>query len=294
MDDCPSRPASRYSALRTRVGLKMSKRAKLRTAVAIFGAGASFDSVPENAPHPATVLPDFRPLLTDFLFSNRAIRTQYLKEYPAVRDLAATIVRMLPSYDGSLEKVLSAISETSKLHRAAQLVEVPLYLTDLFWKASEYATPPINYTFLIDQLLDRYDKVAFITLNYDLLLDRALSERTYGGPSFTGMRSYVRDTWALVKLHGSVNWGRRIPIERQFADKREYLSMLSQLVADEKATFDGPIEVLTHPHQFWVIRMAHRIQSFLCHWQARRSIAARKATLRLRRPTFRSVNRSLS
>jgi hypothetical protein len=51
--------------------------------------------------------------------------------------------------------------------------------------------------------------VLFVTLNYDVLLDQRL---TLQAGAITSMDDYVREdrNWALIKLHGSVNWARAV------------------------------------------------------------------------------------
>jgi hypothetical protein len=58
------------------------------------------------------------------------------------------------------------------------------------------------------RVLDEAEVAEFVTLNYDLFLDRALE--IYGSAS--GMDWYVDRSrmFRLYKLHGSVNWGRRL------------------------------------------------------------------------------------
>jgi hypothetical protein len=58
-------------------------------------------------------------------------------------------------------------------------------------------------------MLSEFERVAFITLNYDLFLEIALGVPSLGGPIDT-LGAYIRPDRLVVKLHGSVNWGRRI------------------------------------------------------------------------------------
>ncbi len=54
----------------------------------------------------------------------------------------------------------------------------------------------------------QYAKVFYLTVNYDLFLDRAI--QTVYGVTFDSLHSYWQDRCVLTKLHGSVNWGRVI------------------------------------------------------------------------------------
>jgi hypothetical protein len=50
----------------------------------------------------------------------------------------------------------------------------------------------------------------FVSLNYDLFLDRSLE--VYASREFTSLASYISgsDRWMLIKPHGSINWAREI------------------------------------------------------------------------------------
>jgi hypothetical protein len=61
----------------------------------------------------------------------------------------------------------------------------------------------VRYDRLIERLL-RLPYVFFVTLNYDVLLDRRLSAYH---PLLSFDEYVTRDkNWSLIKLHGSVNW----------------------------------------------------------------------------------------
>jgi hypothetical protein len=71
-----------------------------------------------------------------------------------------------------------------------------------------------NYTALIQAIerwrQDRSEKMCLITFNYDTLLDRACRSVLPGFP-LDSVESYVSDPrYKLIKLHGSVDWYRRV------------------------------------------------------------------------------------
>jgi hypothetical protein len=65
-----------------------------------------------------------------------------------------------------------------------------------------------RYDRLIERLL-RLPYVCFMTLNYDLLLDRRLASHH----PLNDFEDYISDdkNWSLIKLHGSVNWIYEMP-----------------------------------------------------------------------------------
>ena len=183
----------------------------------ILGAGASFDVVNKSDRHPATILDaDLRPPLTNKLFGDEGVCAKALEDYPDVLSLAATIRNRLRDRGASLESVLADINDAPQEHRRSQVYQVPLYLADVFWQVSTgYTSLAVNYTTLVDELFESFDLGIFLTLNYDLLLDRVLSGPLYWGGEIRDMTSYIRERWALVKLHGSVNWGRRLDLSEE-------------------------------------------------------------------------------
>jgi len=55
-----------------------------------------------------------------------------------------------------------------------------------------------------------FDQVLFLALNYDLLLEKAIT--SYDDVPFDHLDSYLprKKKWSLIKPHGSVNWGRQL------------------------------------------------------------------------------------
>ena len=68
-----------------------------------------------------------------------------------------------------------------------------------------------KYDTLVSTLLgSKFDQVLFLALNYDLLLERAIT--SYDDVPFDHLDSYLprKKKWSLIKPHGSVNWGRQL------------------------------------------------------------------------------------
>lgn len=84
-----------------------------------------------------------------------------------------------------------------------------------------YTPHPDNYNRLISVALE-LEEAVFITLNYDTLLDR----RLFAYSPLTSMDSYTDagKNWALIKLHGSVDWGRQVANEWEIPDSDPYLA----------------------------------------------------------------------
>jgi len=81
---------------------------------------------------------------------------------------------------------------------------VPPYLQHLLHSVSEsHYRDVYRYDRLIERLL-RLPYVCFMTLNYDVLLDRRLAAHH----SLNDFEHYISEdkNWSLIKLHGSVNW----------------------------------------------------------------------------------------
>jgi hypothetical protein len=111
-----------------------------------------------------------------------------------------------------LESILRSLQDSPEAHIRRQYRQVPLYLRHLFWEISRrYTTAAVNYLHLMNSVLTSgFSRVAFVTTNYDLFLEKAL--RSVAGALINGLDSYTSDPqWMLVKLHGSVDWAR--PIE---------------------------------------------------------------------------------
>lgn len=127
-----------------------------------------------------------------------------LEEYPRAKAAAATLG--LRGGD-TLESAMKEMQDSPEAHIRRQFIQVPVYLRRLFWEISRnFTSMPVNYANLISRVLGSdFKRVALITTNYDTFLERALTSLV--DADFSKLDSYISDPkWALVKLHGSVNW----------------------------------------------------------------------------------------
>jgi hypothetical protein len=173
----------------------------------VLGAGASADCASNKV---YGVQREWKPPLVTDLFAPRPTFASVLNQYPFGQFAAADIRRLDPQ-SLSIEQFLRDNYESGTTDFVRRKFRsVPLYLRELLLKVSFSYTPqPDNYDLLITNTLDGIDmEVLFVTLNYDLLLDRRLDELS----RLDKLSDYIDDErgWSLVKLHGSVDWARRI------------------------------------------------------------------------------------
>jgi len=188
----------------------------------IFGAGASYDSYYPSPPGtmPSEPFEGARPPLTNELFSRGF--DYAISEFWQIRPLTAGL-RRLPS-NASLEEQLERLyDQRSELHaRQRQFAALRFYLQRIMRRRSrdwlDGTAGVTNYAELLGRIEDwraaRGERVAFITFNYDTLLDEAFRDVQNFDPASANapeLPGYTRDTDCLLfKPHGSCNWGRRV------------------------------------------------------------------------------------
>ena len=179
----------------------------------ILGAGASYDCASGLG---GALHGEFRPPLVTQLFDNRPSFTRILSEYPLAQKAAAEIRPAVANGSVAIEAFLrERLRDSEFAHDRRQFWSIPLYLQHLLFMVSRwdyptgrgYAEQPDSYDRLINAAL-RTDEVTFVTLNYDDIFDQRLL--TPGSPD--SMEAYLGldEKWALIKLHGSINWGRAV------------------------------------------------------------------------------------
>lgn len=199
----------------------------------VLGAGASHDSDPARPASSGAIYAD-RPPLTDGLFTSSLVTPDdhrgCIELFPQLRRAEAAH----RSVEDELETIRQE-SETSRPSHRPKLVALRDYLAAVITTSTTmWANPGRGghggITSQLD-LMSRVDKwrepkeeaVAVVTFNYDTLADRAV-EAVAPGLNLNQPERFVDDSrYHLFKLHGSVDWWRRVddlePVDTS-ADRR--------------------------------------------------------------------------
>jgi SIR2-like domain len=192
----------------------------------IFGAGASYDSVPSK---PASLtklwgrqsLPNRPPLAND-LFSDIEVVKDALKRFPECYPIVPYL-QDIPA-NQTIENVLENLQSESEMDvvRKRQLAAVRYYLhlviRDFEQRWLSVHNGITNFVTLLDQVRRAHrteEPVCIVTFNYDCMIEDAL--RRSLDISITSMSHFIENPeYKLFKLHGSVNWGKKIkaPFDR--------------------------------------------------------------------------------
>jgi SIR2-like domain len=182
----------------------------------IFGAGASYDSVPSRSPSQwvRSHLPD-RPPLANELFSDIEVVKDALDRFPECHPIISYL-QNIPDKE-TIETVLedSQSEGNTDVVRKRQLAAIRFYLQLVIWEFERRWRSVhrgiTNYVTLLDQVrrARRPDEpVCIVTFNYDRMIEDALR---YVGITIAAVEDCIKNPdFKLFKLHGSVNWGRRV------------------------------------------------------------------------------------
>ena len=178
----------------------------------ILGAGASYDMVGTTSQSPSRINPGWKPPLTSDLFAQRSQFEGVLANSPAAYPLVHRLRTLVAGSPDSLESLLGQIASSDNSRESLQLRYLTYYLRQLLFEVSRNYVQgsPTNYDALVDVILRRDISVMFLTLNYDLFLEKTLESLEQ--VRFRAVTNYIPSgsPWRLIKLHGSANWGRRI------------------------------------------------------------------------------------
>ena len=174
--------------------------------VVILGAGASRGAGDFEPPMvvPRSMRGGVTPPLTVDLFKEE-LYSEVLRQYELAHQAGRYITDQLAQPDAlGLEHALHGLAQSPYRHHRHMALAVPPYLQHLLHTVSDDRyTEAVHYDRLIEHLL-RLPDVAFVSMNYDLLLDRRLNSHS----PLSDLGAYINTgrNWSLIKPHGSVNW----------------------------------------------------------------------------------------
>jgi hypothetical protein len=208
----------------------------------VLGAGASFDCVSGQAEQYVEL--SRRPPLVAGLFDWKY--RDLVNRYPLARAAAADIRPRLDGETVLLEDILrNELRDSEHHHLRAQYWALPLYFQDLLFESSRrYTQHADNFDRLLNELL-RLPRIVFITFNYDTIFDQVLEQYH----RLDSLDAYISNPRVvLVKVHGSVNWGRRVASFHEVHDlTAEGYGGLCHALADESARLHGDLRFLARP-----------------------------------------------
>lgn len=206
----------------------------------ILGAGSSHDCVTENI---TAIDTDYRPPLTKDLFSFHPKFNEILHKYQTAEALSERIRTRINAGE-SLESILRSLQcEPNRLVRR-WYYGIPLYLQELLGEVSDrfVKTGATKFETLIAEIeRSAYERVLYLTLNYDLFLEKAL--RKLYPMDLKDPSQYITsgNKWGLVKLHGSVNWGKKLA--NLSAGLQDHNRILEQI--PDEIVFDSEVQILS-------------------------------------------------
>lgn len=211
-----------------------------RKLVVMVGAGASYDCFEDGV---ATANGSYRPPLVKDLFENTTAFSEILSRYQKAQTISGDIRSRLLNDDDSLENILVEYSKYDKKTANYKcFLEVPFYLQELFLNISlKYIQSGANNYQRLVVALDSsdFDEIMFVTTNYDLFLEQAFMDSGIFTNTFENVGQYknLGQKFSLVKLHGSVNWGRKLKSGgRGLSPKEGLLSVYSPASLSDEIT----------------------------------------------------------
>ncbi|MEC4889175.1 MAG: hypothetical protein RI101_03865 [Nitrospira sp.] len=175
----------------------------------ILGAGASYDSAPSRPASDSRYNSmSERPPIANDLFGDRQYFGNVMNKYPQCLPIIQQL-RDMP--EGTVEKQLQKLQTEAANYptRLQQLAAIRYYLQEILFELPRTwlkETQSIsNYLALVDHIRKSGERAGFVTFNYDTLLDGALEQF---GCTFNDFPSYIENHLPLIKIHGSVSWGR--------------------------------------------------------------------------------------
>jgi hypothetical protein len=196
----------------------------------VFGAGASFDSVPEPR-WSGRIHKDRRPPLTNQLFEQRPYHVQAWTMYEWCADLVNELwpIAQASAEDPSKPGVEEHLQELVATYGDRQRTQRQLMALRFYLKWVIHATfdawvlengPANNYATLLnwlDRIRDPNHRLVLVTFNYDPMLDEARERELED--SQDAMDDYIEGSSLLFRPHGYEGWSRLARIARGTSDE---------------------------------------------------------------------------
>lgn len=186
----------------------------------ILGAGASFDSLSAHVLARISLEDrlEWCPPLANELLGKRRSFEEVLFDLPQCAGLASHLQRRIAA-GANIEHELERLLEDAPVYpiRHRELMALRFYLQETLWRCSERWARLSSGRTLLAELFRRLDvwrhaaneTVAITTFNYDVLLDQAMIGQL--AMPLSTISGYISDSrYHVAKLHGSVNWARRV------------------------------------------------------------------------------------
>jgi hypothetical protein len=186
----------------------------------IFGAGASYDSVPHRPPPMNFIGALDRPPLANELFGDRPEFVRLMERFGGCRAHIPRLRRHGVAVEQELAKLQSAAVVYPKAN--SELASILYYIRyaidecERRWRSHHRGIT--NYVTLLREI-DRWrhelnERVLFVTFNYDTMLESAIVQELK--LLIGSLSDYIsQPNYRLIKLHGSTNWGRTVDVARE-------------------------------------------------------------------------------
>jgi hypothetical protein len=208
--------------------------------LAVFGAGASHDSVPSWRPTEGRIDND-RPPLASGLFSTTQFR-EPLRYFSECQPIIPYLQVETPGE--TLEHKLQILQNEGADDpvRRRQIAAIRYYLHMAIWEVEQRwseAHRITNYRTILDQLRRAASgsSVLISTFNYDRMIENALPSV---GITIKNLEDYISDDrFKYFKLHGSVHWARQVELDDPKLEEMNDWGVASEMirrVADLKIT----------------------------------------------------------
>ncbi len=178
----------------------------------ILGAGASMDYLraDDHIERRDNNYSRYKSPLMNQLFDDQRFY-EILGRHREMGSFASDVMNAMSRQNANFEEYLTNARDNLIKNNPAiynQLISLIFYLSDLFSEVSlKYYYQQNHYKDLL-QKIDNYcnGQACIVNFNYDLLLERSLSEHLYGGFDISKVDDYINKNVKIIKIHGACNW----------------------------------------------------------------------------------------